>query len=93
MSLWAEHLGAVEYCFTEPQSLDCVKRVNEMAEGNWLAYVSPEIYMDMQGHLMKYPVRVERNGKVGPLPGYETFPDVGGKVLGSQTSLPDVLTT
>jgi len=27
------------------------------------------------------------------LPGHETFPDVGGKVLGSPTTLPDVLTT
>ncbi|KAJ4749067.1 Phospholipase D [Rhynchospora pubera] len=93
MSLWAEHLGSVEDCFAEPQCLKCVRKVNEMAEENWLAYVSPEIYIDMQGHLLKYPIRVDRNGKVGPLQGFETFPDVGGKVLGSQTSLPDVLTT
>ena len=37
--------------------------------------------------------KISRKGTVGPLPGYETFPDVGGKVLGAPTTLPDVLTT
>ncbi|KAJ3683485.1 hypothetical protein LUZ60_013712 [Juncus effusus] len=93
MSLWAEHLGSIESCFSHPQSKECVRRVNEMAEQNWQDYVSPEINKEMKGHLMKYPIKVGRDGKVGPLAGFECFPDVGGKVLGSQTSLPDVLTT
>ena len=42
---------------------------------------------------MLYPIKISRNGTVGTLPGYETFPDVGGKVLGAPTTLPDVLTT
>ncbi|VAI39925.1 unnamed protein product [Triticum turgidum subsp. durum] len=37
--------------------------------------------------------QVDRDGGVGPLPGHECFPDVGGKVLGAQSSLPDALTT
>ncbi|KAL5557797.1 hypothetical protein UlMin_034008 [Ulmus minor] len=92
MSLWAEHLGLVEKCFKEPQDLDCVKKVNEIAEENWKNFVAEE-FTPLQGHLLKYPVEVDATGKVGPLPGRETFPDVGGKILGARTTLPDALTT
>ncbi|KAL7163589.1 hypothetical protein ACSBR2_039668 [Camellia fascicularis] len=66
MSLWAEHLGKLNKCLKEPESL---------------------------GHLLKYPVKIDGNGKVSALPGQENFPDVGGKVLGARTTLPDALTT
>lgn len=92
MSLWAEHLGAIDDCCNEPERLDCVKSVNQIAEENWKRYVAEE-FTQLQGHLLKYPVEVKSDGKVGPLLGYETFPDVGGKVLGSPTTLPDALTT
>lgn len=92
MSLWAEHLGTVEECFRRPESEECVQRVNQMADDNWASYVSPQM-VDMKGHLMKYPVRVEQDGRVGPLHGQESFPDVGGKVLGTHSSLPNALTT
>ncbi|XP_071682359.1 phospholipase D delta isoform X2 [Lolium perenne] len=92
MSLWAEHLGTVEECFRRPQSMECVQLVNQMAEDNWACYVSPQM-VDMKGHLMRYPIKVEKDGRVGPLPGHESFPDVGGKVLGTHSSLPNALTT
>ncbi|KAF3446841.1 hypothetical protein FNV43_RR12021 [Rhamnella rubrinervis] len=92
MSLWAEHMGTVEDRFKEPESLDCVKSVNQIAEDNWKKYLA-DYYTPLQGHLLKYPVEVDANGKVGPLPGRETFPDVGGKVLGARSNLPDALTT
>ena len=93
MSLWAEHLGMVDTCFNEPESLDCVNKVNKIAEDNWKRYTD-EGFMLLQGHLLKYPVQVDENGKVSPLPGQENFPDVGGKVLGAHsTTLPDTLTT
>ncbi|PON93972.1 Phospholipase D [Trema orientale] len=92
MSLWAEHMGLVENCFKEPESLDCVKRVNQIAENNWTNFTADD-FTSLQGHLLKYPVEVDASGKVGPLPGRETFPDVGGKVLGSRSTLPDALTT
>lgn len=92
MSLWAEHFGMVESCFKEPESLDTVKRVNKIAEDNWTNYTADD-FSPLQGHLLKYPIEVDANGKVGPLPGRETFPDVGGKVLGSRCTLPDALTT
>uniref|UniRef100_A0A0D9WXI9 Phospholipase D n=1 Tax=Leersia perrieri TaxID=77586 RepID=A0A0D9WXI9_9ORYZ len=92
MSLWAEHLGTLEECFRWPHAMECVRLVNEMAEENWGCYVSPEM-MNMRGHLMRYPIKVDRDGRVGPLRGYECFPDVGGKVLGTHSSLPNALTT
>nr|CAB3456248.1 unnamed protein product [Digitaria exilis] len=92
MSLWAEHLGTVEECFRRPESEECVQWVNQVADDNWASYVSPQM-VDMRGHLLRYPVRVEQDGRVGPLPGQEIFPDVGGKVMGTHSSLPNALTT
>ncbi|CAM0902928.1 unnamed protein product [Alopecurus aequalis] len=92
MSLWAEHLGTVEECFRQPQSMECVRLVNQMAEDNWVCYVSPRM-SNMKGHLMRYPIKVDKDGRLGPLPGHESFPDVGGKVLGTHSSLPNALTT
>lgn len=92
MSLWAEHLGTIKDCFKDPESLECVRYVNDVAEDNWQRFTT-ELYTPLQGHILKYPVRIDFNGKVKPLPGHETFPDVGGKVLGAPSSLPDALTT
>ncbi|XP_075091298.1 phospholipase D delta isoform X4 [Nicotiana tabacum] len=93
MSLWAEHLGRIEECFEEPEALTCVRRVNEVAEDNWKRFAA-ESFTPLQGHLLKYPMQVDADGKVGPLPGYECFPDVGGKILGNHApTIPDVLTT
>ncbi|KAJ6336369.1 hypothetical protein OIU78_012882 [Salix suchowensis] len=92
MSLWAEHLGSIDNVFKEPESLDCVKSVNKIAEDNWKKFTAEDFTL-LQGHLLKYPVQIDRNGKASPLPGQETFPDVGGKVLGVRTNLPDALTT
>lgn len=85
-------MGMLDDEFQEPQSVKCMRHVNKIAEANWKAYVS-EGSKKMRGHLMQYPVQVGREGKVGPLLGFETFPDVGGKVLGAPTTLPDALTT
>ncbi|KAF8012709.1 hypothetical protein BT93_I0769 [Corymbia citriodora subsp. variegata] len=91
MSLWAEHLEKLEGCFNEPGSLECVKRVNEIAENNWNSYKDRGT---LQGHLLWYPIQVDRDGSVGPLQGSEEFPDVGGKVVGSYSpTIPDILTT
>lgn len=91
-SLWAEHLGMLDDTFHDPQSLECIKYVNKIAGDNWKAFVSDD-YEEMKGHLMTYPVQIGRDGKVSALPGFDTFPDVGGKILGAPTSLPDALTT
>ncbi|KAI4298971.1 hypothetical protein L6164_032474 [Bauhinia variegata] len=93
MSLWAEHLSYIEDSFSDPKSLECMRLVNRIARDNWDAYVSEEGQQQMKGHLMQYPVYVNRDGKVTALHDHECFPDVGGKVLGSHNSLPDALTT
>ncbi|KAK7840755.1 phospholipase d delta [Quercus suber] len=93
MSLWAEHLGMMDTCFKKPESMECVQMVNEIAKDNWKRYTDAN-FMLLQGHLLKYPVQVDENGVVSPLPGQENFPDVGGKVLGAfSAALPDTLTT
>ncbi|KAK9129364.1 hypothetical protein Sjap_009851 [Stephania japonica] len=92
MSLWAEHLGYLEDCFKEPHSIDCVRRVNQIAEDNWSRFTADQV-TPLEGHLLKYPIHIDEDGKVGPLPGQDTFPDVGGKILGAHSNLPDALTT
>ncbi|KAE8728041.1 Nucleotide-rhamnose synthase/epimerase-reductase [Hibiscus syriacus] len=51
-------------------------------EQNWKRYIADKM-TEMKGHLLKYPVDVNRTDKAKALPGCETFPDVGGKILGS----------
>ncbi|XP_072982910.1 phospholipase D delta-like isoform X1 [Typha latifolia] len=91
-SLWTEHLGQVDtQLVEEPDSLECVKFVNQIAEDNWARYTTTEV-IPLQGHLLKYPINVDAVGNVSLLPGFHTFPDVGGNVLGEPTPLPDELT-
>ncbi|XP_059442327.1 phospholipase D beta 1-like [Corylus avellana] len=81
MSLWAEHTGVLEECFKQPESLECVRRLRLMGELNSKQYADDDV-TEMKGHLLMYPVEVDRTVKVKPLPGCETFPDVGGNVTG-----------
>lgn len=91
MSLWAEHTGTIEDCFNQPESLECVKRVRTMGELNWKQFAADDV-TEMRGHLLKYPVEVDRRGRVRSLPGYENFPDVGGKIVGSFLGIQENLT-
>ncbi|RDX67638.1 Phospholipase D beta 1, partial [Mucuna pruriens] len=91
MSLWAEHTGTIEDCFLQPESLECVRRVRTMGEMNWKQFASSDV-TEMRGHLLKYPVEVNRKGKVKSLPGHEEFPDVGGKIVGSFIAIQENLT-
>ncbi|CAN4111676.1 unnamed protein product [Withania somnifera] len=91
MSLWAEHLGVIEDCFRQPESLECVRRVRTMGEYNWKQFASDEV-TEMRGHLLKYPVEVNRKGKVKNLPGCANFPDVGGNIIGSFLAIQENLT-
>ncbi|XP_071710398.1 phospholipase D delta-like [Rutidosis leptorrhynchoides] len=93
MSLWAEHLGTLEECYKEGETLECVRRVNQVAEDNWKRYIADE-FSELQGHILKYPLQINAEGKVDCLPGSENFPDLGGKIIGAHsTTLPDILTT
>ncbi|KAI4327791.1 hypothetical protein L6164_020213 [Bauhinia variegata] len=93
MSLWREHLGELDDTFEEAESLECVRKVNEIAKENWRRYASAD-FNPLQGHILKYPVQVDVDGNVNPLPGQENFLDVGGKVMGAHSqAIPDILTT
>ncbi|KAL8459390.1 hypothetical protein ACS0TY_036764 [Phlomoides rotata] len=93
MSLWAEHTGAIENCFKAPEDLNCVRCVNAIAERNWRRYTT-EDFTRLQGHIIKYPVDIDLNGQVTPLPGFENFPDFGGLIGGTRSGkLPRKLTT
>ncbi|GAU27899.1 hypothetical protein TSUD_159930 [Trifolium subterraneum] len=91
MSLWAEHTGTIDECFLQPESLECVRRVRAIGEMNWKQFAANEV-TEMRGHLLKYPVDVDRKGKVRSLPGQEEFPDVGGKIVGSFLAMKENLT-
>ncbi|TVU31948.1 hypothetical protein EJB05_23660, partial [Eragrostis curvula] len=91
MSLWAEHIGAIEENFHYPESLECMRRVRQLGEENWKQFVADDV-TEMRGHLMKYPVSVDRKGKVKPLQGCTTFPDLGGNICGSFLAIQENLT-
>lgn len=92
MSLWVEHLGMLQPCFKNPQSLACVQAVNKIADENWVKYIQKQM-IPLQGHLIKYPIKVDVSGNVGLHGGHECFPDTSIKILGEHvTSLLDELT-
>jgi phospholipase D1/2 len=93
MSLWYEHLGMLHDNFLNPESLECVQRVNKMADKYWDLYASDELNDDLPGHLLTYPVRVTKEGTVTELPGAKFFPDTQAPVIGTKGNLPPFLTT
>nr|CAB3497259.1 unnamed protein product [Digitaria exilis] len=91
MSLWAEHIGGIEESFTRPESLECMRQVRQIGQHNWEQFISSHM-TKMRGHLLKYPVSVDPRGKVKPLPGCPTFPDLGGNICGSVLNIQENLT-
>jgi phospholipase D1/2 len=91
MSLWAEHIGAIEESFTRPESLECIRQVRHIGQKNWDQFFSSHA-TKMKGHLLKYPVSVDPDGKVNPLPECATFPDLGGNICGSFMNIQENLT-
>ena len=43
MSLWYEHLGMLDDPFLTPQSEECVRKVNQMADKYWDLYASESL--------------------------------------------------
>ncbi|XP_022893430.1 phospholipase D alpha 1-like [Olea europaea var. sylvestris] len=94
MSLWYEHLGMLDNTFCHPQNLECIAKVNKIAENNWDLFTRETVERDMPGHLMTYPIGVDSEGKVSELPGTENFPDTKARVLGTVAGYyPSILTT
>jgi phospholipase D1/2 len=96
MSLWFEHLKVLDNAFLQPESLGCIRKVNQTADQYWNLYASPNIQRDLPGHLLSYPIRInsDMNGEVTVLPVTEFFPDTKAAVLGHKSEyLPPILTT
>ncbi|CAH9075714.1 unnamed protein product [Cuscuta epithymum] len=94
MALWYEHLGMLDEAFLHPESEECARKVNDIAEKYWDLYSSESLEGDLPGHLLRYPVGVSTDGDVTELPGFEFFPDTKARVLGTKSEyLPPILTT
>nr|O04883.1 RecName: Full=Phospholipase D alpha 1; Short=PLD alpha 1; AltName: Full=Choline phosphatase 1; AltName: Full=Phosphatidylcholine-hydrolyzing phospholipase D 1 [Spuriopimpinella brachycarpa]AAB70463.1 phospholipase D [Spuriopimpinella brachycarpa] len=94
MSLWYEHLGMLDDTLALPESVDCVQKVNTVADKYWDLYSSETLENDLPGHLLRYPIAVASEGNVTELPGTEFFPDTKARVLGAKSDfLPPILTT
>ncbi|XP_076895097.1 phospholipase D alpha 1-like isoform X1 [Bidens hawaiensis] len=94
LALWIEHLNLViDDTLRHPESLECIQRVNAIADENWNFYSSPT-FDHLPGHLLRYPVAISHDGDVMALPGFEFFPDTKACVLGTRSvHLPHILTT
>ncbi|KAK1264430.1 Phospholipase D alpha 1 [Acorus gramineus] len=94
MALWYEHLGMIDDLFLHPESVECVQKVNRVADKYWDLYASETIEQDLPGHLLSYPVAITNEGVVTELPGTEHFPDTKARILGTKSDyLPPILTT
>ncbi|KAI3737929.1 hypothetical protein L2E82_27945 [Cichorium intybus] len=80
IALWLEHLYHIDASFRHPESLECIRKVNAIAEENWNLYSSPEIVEDLPGHLLRYPLAISDTGDVTALPEFEFFPDTKAHV-------------
>lgn len=94
MALWCEHLRRVEDVFETPQSLDCIQRVNALAQQNWKLYADNSVVRDMSAHLLQYPVEISKLGDVTTLEENKNFPDTKAPALGTKSDyLPPIITT
>ncbi|GMH22200.1 hypothetical protein Nepgr_024043 [Nepenthes gracilis] len=94
MALWYEHLGMLDDSFKHPESVECVEKVNQIADKYWDVYSSESLERDLPGHLLRYPIGISGDGDVTELPGFEFFPDTKARVLGAKSDyLPPILTT
>ncbi|XP_072982469.1 phospholipase D alpha 1 [Typha latifolia] len=94
LALWYEHLGMLDDLFLDPESLECIQKVNKIADKYWDLYSSDNLDRDLPGHLLSYPIAITNEGVVTELPGMEFFPDTRARVLGTKSDyLPPILTT
>ncbi|EFJ26601.1 hypothetical protein SELMODRAFT_441825 [Selaginella moellendorffii] len=93
MSLWYEHLGKLDNAYLHPSSLECVRKVNELADEYWAMFAGEEV-VDLPGHLLSYPIGITTTGEVCELPGRSQFPDTKANILGAKSDvLPPILTS
>lgn len=92
LQCWVHTTGIMDDVFRCPSSLDCVRRVNDIAEDNWKRYVQ-EAVCEMDSYLVPYPIKVSNDGTISARTKDGCFPDTKAKILGRRTILPKLLTT
>jgi len=91
-ALWAEHCGQVLPEHSLPSSLQCIQKMRHLGKQNLDKFLLPHPIQN-DSHLMNYPYSILQDGRIEEIPGFETFPDLGGKVVGASSyHLPDNLT-
>lgn len=63
MALWYEHLGLLDDVFLHPESLECVQKVDRIADKYWDLYSSDNVGdHDLPRHLLSYPIELRMKG-------------------------------
>eukprot|EP01004_Peranema_trichophorum_P004628 NODE_3538_length_1332_cov_72.497932_g3092_i0.p1 GENE.NODE_3538_length_1332_cov_72.497932_g3092_i0~~NODE_3538_length_1332_cov_72.497932_g3092_i0.p1 ORF type:complete len:230 (+),score=34.26 NODE_3538_length_1332_cov_72.497932_g3092_i0:574-1263(+) len=60
LALFVQHMKMNDIVFQNPDSIDCVRRINMIANMNWDNYVLEE--MELDSNLLKYPYTVTKGG-------------------------------
>jgi phospholipase D1/2 len=106
MSLWLEHFKMYDPIFKTPGMMECVRKVKEIIQENWIQFTGP-IGSVSQGHMLPYPITVSDTGKVFAMNAIVSDPTTQllsdrlfgarhkrGKLFGSFTGYdPNILTT
>ncbi|KAG6535703.1 hypothetical protein ZIOFF_000726 [Zingiber officinale] len=75
--------GQDKKVFLEVESLECVKAVGECAEELWIKFMGEEV-VDLPGHLLSFPVRVDETGNMSNLTVDGLFPNTKALVRGKK---------
>ena len=92
-SVFSEHLGEYYEEFEQPSSLECVRKVRELAMENWASFATETMEpQDLpHGHLATYPYKFDSQGEI--IETEATFPDFPtAKMMGTSSAIPNMLT-
>ena len=93
---WATINNKMQEFLKNPSRIECVYRMNEIAEENWRNFVSPQ-HFQMDSHLIPYPTfDIDQHGNVLAHTANKdgVFPETRASVLGTPSlTLLDIFTT
>jgi phospholipase D1/2 len=93
LHIWCSYLSMYNQVFNSPESLECLRFVNELTRNSLLQFLSPEI-KDMPCKMMMYPIKVGFDGTVGAHEDCVLIPDSNAPLLGKVSAqIPGMLTT
>ncbi|MED6163193.1 Phospholipase D [Stylosanthes scabra] len=90
MSLWYEHLGKLDNAFLNPESKECIEKVNQLAIEYLYEYARESPIQDLLGHLLQYPLQISEKGIVMNTNKFEFFPDTNAHIVGNNAT--DIVT-